>query len=216
MGLSTELIFIEGGSDDNTLSEIKRVIKKYRGRKKIKLIEQREPNGKAEALKMGMQKATGDIVIIHDADLTVSPTVMKKFYNVLKTKTRAYVQGTRFVYPMAKHAMPTINKLGNNFFSFLISWLINTKITDAFCGTKALFRKDYQKIISKDFGNYDRFGDFDLIIGAHLNNLKFFEIPVIYYPRIYGKTKLQRFSDGWTYLKMILTAAKKIKLRLFT
>lgn len=212
MGLFTELIFIEGGSDDNTLLEIRRVIKQYRGKKRIRLIEQKGANGKAQALRMGTNEAKGNIIIIHDVDLTVSPKVMSKFYEALKTRKGDYVQGTRFIYPMAKNAMPFMNKIGNIFFSLLISLLIRKRITDAFCGTKAIFRKEYEKIVfDKNFGKHDRFGDFDLIVGARLRNLKFFEIPVIYYPRIYGKTKLQRLSDGWTYLKMIARAAWKMK-----
>ena len=213
LGSSTELIFVEGHSKDNTLSEIKRVINKYKGKKDIKLIMQNEGIGKGDAVRRGFAKAKGDIVMILDADLTVAPEELPKFYQVLRTGKAEYVQGTRLVYPMEKEAMRILNVIGNKFFSLIFSWLLGQSIRDTLCGTKALFRKDYEKIAKNRsyFGDFDPFGDFDLIFGASKLNLKIMEIPIRYKARAYGISNISRFRHGWLLLKMTFFATRKLK-----
>lgn len=213
LGKSLEIIFVEGHSKDNTLDEIKRVIKKCEGRKNIKLINQGKGVGKGDAVRRGFKSATGDILIILDNDLTVAPEEMPKFYHALRLKKGELVQGSRLVYPMEKQAMRLLNIIGNKFFSFAFTWLLGQPVKDTLCGTKAIFKKDYEEIANNRsyFGDFDPFGDFDLIFGASKLNLKIIEIPIRYKARTYGNTNISRFKHGWLLLKMTILAARKIK-----
>lgn len=213
LGKSTELIFIEGHSRDNTREEIKRVIEKYKNKKNILLVDQGKGKGKADAVRKGFNKATGEILIILDADLTVAPEDLQKFYQLLRTNKSEFVQGSRLVYPLEKDAMRFLNKLGNKFFSAVFTWLLDQNIKDTLCGTKALFRNDYNRIAANRsyFGDFDPFGDFDLIFGASKLNLKISEIPVRYYARKYGTTNISRFKHGLLLFQMTIFAARKLK-----
>lgn len=213
IGKETELIFVEGHSKDNTLNEIKKVIKKYKDKKDISLIEQKKSIGKADAVRKGFAKAKGEILIILDADLTVAPEDLTKFYHALRLRKGEYVHGSRLVYSMEKQAMRLLNILGNKFFSLAFTFLLDQPIKDTLCGTKALFKTDYMELTKgrEYFGEFDPFGDFDLIFGAAKLNLKMLEIPIRYHARTYGKTNIQRFRHGWILLKMTAFAAKKIK-----
>ncbi len=212
LGKKTELIFIEGHSKDNTKNEIKRLIKKN-NRKNIILVNQGNGIGKADAVRKGIKKATGEIIIIFDADLTVDPVELFKFYDVLKRRKAEFVQGSRLVYPMEKQAMRMLNIFGNKFFSVLFSFLLDQQIKDTLCGTKGLFRSNYIQIEKNRsfFGDFDPFGDFDLIFGVSKLNLKIIEIPIRYKARRYGETNIQRFRNGLTLLRMTILAAVKLK-----
>lgn len=213
LGSKTDLIFVEGHSKDNTREEIKRVIEKYKNKREILLVNQGKGVGKGDAVRKGFAKATGDILIILDADLTVPPEELPKFYQVLRVRKGEYVQGNRLMYPLEKEAMRLLNILGNKFFSLAFTWLLDQPIKDTLCGTKAIFKTDYEKLIKNRsyFGDFDPFGDFDLIFGASKLNLKMLEIPIRYKARAYGTTNISRFKHGWLLLKMTFFAAKKIK-----
>lgn len=213
LGKSTELIFVEGHSKDNTRKEILRIINKYKNKKNILFVDQKEGVGKADAVRKGIQKSSGDIIIIFDADITVSCDQVLKFYHNLRLRKGELVQGSRLVYPMEKQAMGFLNILGNKFFSLAFTWLLDQPIKDTLCGTKAFFRNDYEKIAKNRsyFGNFDPFGDFDLIFGASKLNLKIIEIPIRYKARTYGSTNISRFKHGFLLLKMTIFAARKIK-----
>lgn len=212
LGSSTELIFVKGNSRDDTLNEIKRVIKKYPDRN-IKLIKQGKGVGKGDAVRKGFAKTKGDILMILDADLTTPPEDMPKFYQALRSGQTEFVMGSRLVYPMEKEAMRFLNILGNKFFSLSFSFLLDQQIKDTLCGTKVLFRNDYEEIVRARsyFGDFDPFGDFDLIFGASKLNLKISEIPIRYKARTYGTTNISRFKHGLILLKMTLFAAKRLK-----
>lgn len=212
MGKKTELIFIEGNSSDNTRERILHAIKNNTS-KRIILIDQDGGIGKADAVRRGIRVANGEILIIFDADLTVLPEDLPKFYEALVSNKAEFLQGSRLVYPMEKEAMRFLNIIGNKFFSIIFSYLLDQTIKDTLCGTKIFFKKDYSNIIKnqKFFGNFDPFGDFDLIFGANKLNLKIKEIPVRYLARSYGKTNIKRFYHGWLLLNMAIIAAKKIK-----
>ncbi len=213
LGTSTELIFVEGGSSDSTPSEIRRVIAKYGKARPIRLISQGKGVGKGDAVRKGFMKATGDILMILDADLTVQPEELPKFYEALRTRKGELIMGSRLVYPMENQAMRFLNILGNKIFGILFSWLLDQPIKDTLCGTKALFKKEYHEIANnrRYFGNFDPFGDFDLIFGAARLHLKIVEIPIRYAARTYGSTNISRFRHGWLLLKMTLFAARKLK-----
>lgn len=214
-----EIIFIEGHSTDKSWEEINKQISKYKNHKnnsrqiKVKAYHQ-TGKGKADAVKLGFDKAKGDILMIYDADMTVDANDLLKFYDVLANSKAKFANGSRMVYPMEKDAMRTLNKIGNKLFGILFSWILGTKFKDTLCGTKALWRKDYIKY-KKDYLNYlklDPFGDFALIFLAIKNKLKIFEIPVRYKERVYGTTNIKRFRNGLQLFRMTIIAFLEFKI----
>jgi SAM-dependent methyltransferase len=206
-----EFIFIEGHSKDGTYQEINRVKEMYPG-KKIKTAVQ-TGTGKADAVREGFEMAEGDILMILDADLTTPPEDMPKFYRAISSNRGEFINGCRLVYPMEKEAMRFLNYLGNKFFSWFFSYLLDQHVKDTLCGTKVLLKSDYEKIKTnrKYFGDFDPFGDFDLLFGASKLNMKITEVPVRYKQREYGSTQISKFKHGWLLIRMSLFAAVKIK-----
>ncbi len=216
IGSKTEVIFIEGHSKDNTLKEINRCIKKYKKSHPhiFKIIKQKGI-GKADAVREGFKQAIGEILIIYDSDMSVDPNDINKFYYALITHKGEFINGSRLIYPMQKNAMQFLNILGNKIFSFIYSWLLGQKIKDTLCGTKALWKKDYQKIKTEDFfGIYDPFGDFELLLGAGKLNLKIIDLPIRYFERTYGSTNIKRFKNALELFKFSLIGIKKLKMRI--
>ncbi len=212
MGKSMEIIFIEGNSTDDTWQKIQEIAEKYKHSHNIK-IGQQEGKGKGDAVRKGYSMATGDILMILDADLTVPPEDLPKFYEAIATRKGDFINGCRLIYPMEKNAMRFLNLLGNKFFSIMFTWLLDQSFKDTLCGTKVIFREDYLHLIKNRayFGEFDPFGDYDLIFGAHKLNLKIVELPIRYQERTYGTTNISRFKHGILLLRMCLFAAKKIK-----
>jgi SAM-dependent methyltransferase len=210
-GTSQEFIFVEGHSGDNTYEEMLRVQKEY-GDKKITVFKQ-SGKGKGNAVREGFQAATGDILMILDADLTTPPEELPKFYRALADGKGEFINGCRLVYPMEKEAMRFLNHLANKFFGWFFSYILGQRLKDTLCGTKVLFKADYEKISRNRsyFGEFDPFGDFDLLFGAAKLNLKITEVFVRYRERTYGSTQISRFKHGWLLLKMSLFATGKIK-----
>ena len=169
--------------------------------------------GKGDAVRLGFEKAAGDILMILDGDVTVDPAALPRFYEAIRGGRGEFINGVRLVYPMEKEAMRPLNFLGNKFFSLAFSWLLGQPIKDTLCGTKALHREDYARIVRNRhyFGEFDPFGDFDLLFGAAKLNLKIVELPVRYGARRYGTTNIRRWRHGWMLLKMVAFAARRIK-----
>ena len=210
-GTHQQFIFVEGHSSDQTYEEMLRVQKKY-GNKDILVIKQ-NGKGKGNAVREGFDRAVCDVLMILDADLTTPPEDMPKFYEAIAGGKGEFINGCRLVYPMEKQAMRFLNYLGNKFFGWFFSYLLGQRLKDTLCGTKVLFRRDYEKIQANRayFGEFDPFGDFDLLFGAAKLNLKITEILVRYREREYGSTQISRFRHGWLLLRMSLFAATKIK-----
>ncbi len=211
IGSSLEVIFVEGHSTDDTLEEIKRVKRKYSSRN-IKVYTQ-EGAGKGDAVRKGFREASGDILMILDADLTVSPEDLPKFYRAIVDGKGDFINGCRLVYPLADQSMRLLNIFGNKFFSLVFSWLLDQRIKDTLCGTKVLWKKDYERIEKGRafFGDFDPFGDFDLLFGAAKLNLKIVDLPIRYQERTYGTTNINRFRHGWLLLRMCFFAMNKMK-----
>jgi SAM-dependent methyltransferase len=211
-GKHLEIIFIEGHSSDNTWDQIQTVQKRYLQTHDIKIARQ-DGKGKGDAVRKGFSMATGDILMILDADLTVRPEDLPKFYDAIVSGKGEFINGSRLVYPLEKHAMRFLNTLGNKFFSVMFSWILEQPIKDTLCGTKVLFREDYMKLIKNRifFGDFDPFGDFDLLFGAFKLNLKIVDLPIRYHERKYGSTNISRFRHGSLLLRMVVYAAAKIK-----
>lgn len=213
-GKHIEIIFVEGNSTDDTWAKIQEIQKKYKDSHDIKILQQ-PGKGKGDAVRAGYDIATGDILMILDADLTVPPEQLPKFYNALAQNKGGFINGTRLIYPMEKNAMRFLNTLGNKFFSMAFSWLLEQPIKDTLCGTKVMFRKDYLTLTANRsyFGDFDPFGDFDLLFGAFKLNLKIIDMPIRYQERIYGDTNISRFKHGLLLLKMWWFALFKIKFK---
>ncbi len=211
MGGGTELIFVEGHSKDHTWAEIQRVAALHPGRK-IKIMQQ-AGKGKGDAVRMGFAAATGDILMILDADLTMPPEELPKFYEVLASGRAEFANGVRLVYPMDEKAMQFLNLCANKAFGLIFTWLLGQPVKDTLCGTKVLSRAHYERIAANRayFGDFDPFGDFDLLFGAARLNLKIADVPIRYKERTYGTTNIQRWSHGWLLLRMVLFAARKLK-----
>jgi len=210
-GRSQEIIFVEGGSSDGTWEEIQRVVAAYPG-VTIKAMKQ-TGKGKGDAVRLGFAAATGDVLMILDADLTMPPEDLPKYYDALAEGKGEFINGSRLVYPMEREAMRLLNLIANHIFSALFTYLLNQRYTDTLCGTKVLLRRDYEAIAANRayFGDFDPFGDFDLIFGASKLNLKTAEIPIRYAAREYGETQISRWRHGWLLLRMVIFAFRKLK-----
>jgi ubiquinone/menaquinone biosynthesis C-methylase UbiE len=214
IGTETEVIFVDGNSTDGTVAKIEAAIAKYGDARKITLVHQGDGRGKGDAVRKGFEAATGEVLMILDADLTVAPEDLPKFYDALLAGKGEFVNGSRLVYPMESQAMRFLNFLGNKFFGLAFSWLLGQRITDTLCGTKVLSKRDYEAIKAgrSYFGNFDPFGDFDLLFGAARLNLRLVDLPIRYHDRTYGTTKISRFRHGLLLLRMCGVALKRLKL----
>ncbi|PWU00312.1 MAG: glycosyl transferase [Terriglobia bacterium] len=210
LGSRTELIFVEGHSTDNTLAECRRVQSQFPDRN-IRVLAQ-QGRGKRDAVELGFSQASGDIFMILDADLSVNPEDLEQFYEAVASGKGDLVNGCRLVYAMDPKAMRFLNLLGNKFFALLLSRFLGQLVKDTLCGTKVLSRENYERIQRSRsyFGDFDPFGDFDLLFGAAKLNLKIVEIPVRYRQRMYGTTNINRFRDGFLLLRMCRVAANKL------
>jgi hypothetical protein len=211
MGRGTELIFVEGHSRDGTAAAIEQAIAAHPSRQ-ARLLRQTGA-GKGDAVRLGFAMARGDVLMILDADLTVPPEDLPRFYRVIRSGKGELVNGVRLVYPMERQAMRLANLAGNKLFSLAFSWLLGQPIKDTLCGTKALRRSDYERLAAgrAHFGEFDPFGDFDLLFGAARLNLEIVEVPIRYRERTYGTTNIRRWRHGWLLLQMCVVAAGRIK-----
>lgn len=211
MGKYTELVFVEGHSKDQTFEEIQRQAKQFPNQV-VKFFKQ-TGKGKGDAVRLGFAEASGDILMILDADLTMPPEYLPRFYSALVENKGEFINGVRLVYPMEQEAMRFFNIIGNKFFSLAFSWLLGQSIKDTLRGTKVLWTKDYEQIANNRsyFGNFDPFGDFDLLFGATRLNLKIVDLPIRYKERTYGTTNISRWKHGMLLLRMVAFAATRIK-----
>jgi SAM-dependent methyltransferase len=212
MGRGTEIIFVDGSSTDGTVEAIERHLQRA-SRPRMKLIHQGAGKGKGDAVRKGFAAASGDVLFILDADLTVPPEELPKFYAAISEGKAEFVNGSRLVYPMEGEAMRFLNSVGNKLFGVALSALLEQRLKDTLCGTKVLLRRDYERIAAARgfFGDFDPFGDFDLLFGAAKQNLKIVELPVRYRARTYGETKISRFRHGAQLARMTAIAFRKFR-----
>ena len=211
MGAGTEIIFVEGGSKDNTFETIEKAIEQKPDRD-CKLFRQ-TGSGKGDAVRLGFERATGDVLMILDADLTVPPEDLPRFLDAWSSGKGEFINGVRLVYPMEDASMRFLNQVGNKFFSLAFSWLLGQSIKDTLCGTKVLAACRYRAIAENRsyFGDFDPFGDFDLIFGAAKLNLKIVDLPIRYRSRVYGETNISRWRHGLLLLEMVAFAVRRMK-----
>ncbi|MEM9295369.1 MAG: glycosyltransferase [Planctomycetota bacterium] len=213
MGAGTELIFVEGNSSDATWDTIQRVAAEHEGWGKGVQTMQQDGKGKGDAVRKGFDAATGDVLMILDADMTVPPEDLPRFFDAWCSGKGEFVNGVRLVYPMADQAMRLFNLMGNKFFSYAFTWLLGQPVRDTLCGTKVLSRADYRRVADgrQYFGDFDPFGDFDLLFGAAKLNLRICDLPIRYQARTYGDTNIDRWSSGVLLLRMTAYAARRLK-----
>lgn len=215
MSEDQELIFVEGNSLDKTWDEINTVISESHGQvRNIQLRVIKQPGiGKGDAVRAGFEIARGDILIVLDADLSVPPEELPRFIESLQNGVCEFANGSRLLYPMERHAMQFLNILGNRLFGITFTFLLGQQVRDTLCGTKALWARDYQKIVlnRSHFGDFDPFGDFDLLFGASRLNLRIRDVPVHYKERTYGSTNISRFRHGALLIRMTLIAARRLR-----
>jgi hypothetical protein len=213
-GALTEIIFVEGHSSDGTWEEIQRVTSEWDGRAGLRVRAlQQVGKGKADAVRLGFSKATGEVLTILDADLTMPPEKLTRFFDAYCQGAADFVNGTRLVYPMEGEAMRFLNRLGNVFFAKLLSFVLDVRLGDSLCGTKLVSRRDYERFVRwrNDFGDFDPFGDFELLFPAAVLGTGIIDIPVYYRARTYGSTNIRRFRDGAILFRMSMTGLLRIK-----
>lgn len=211
MGAGTEIIFVEGHSQDDTWDQIQQAAAS-RPDRRIKTLRQ-TGRGKGDAVRAGFAAATGEILMILDADLTMPAAELPKFYDVIASGQAEFANGVRLVYPMDEKAMPFLNLCANKAFSLIFTWLLGQPVKDTLCGTKVLTRENYERIAKNRgyFGDFDPFGDFDLLFGAARLHLKIADVPIRYRQRTYGSTNIQRWRHGVLLLRMMAFAARKLR-----
>lgn len=212
LGCEIEIIFVEGHSSDGTWEEILRVARVYRDRYRVVAVQQ-SGTGKADAVRLGFAQARQSLLIILDADLTMPPEMLARFYEAYCQGYGDFINGSRLVYPMEGEAMRFLNRLGNIFFAKALSVVLDQRIGDSLCGSKLVARHDYQRMVAwrRDFGDFDPFGDFELLFPAAVLGLGIVDIPVRYLARTYGETNIRRFRHGLLLLKMTWIALVRIK-----
>lgn len=212
MGPHDEIIFVEGNSTDDTWETIQQVYDR-RGEERNIVISKQEGKGKGDAVRKGFSLAKNDILMILDADMTVPPEDLPKFYEAIVSNKGEFINGSRLVYPMQAGAMRFLNLIGNKFFAVAFSFVLSQRFKDTLCGTKVMTRSNYEKLASNRsyFGNFDPFGDFDLIFGAARMCLKIVEVPITYRERVYGETNISRWRHGVILLFMLIFSARRIK-----
>ena len=213
-GVPVEVIFVEGNSSDGTWPAIQRVVADSAGGSVRVRAYRQAGRGKQDAVRLGIQKATNDLVTILDADLTMPPEMLVRFYRAYRDGLADFINGHRLMYPMEKDAMRFLNWLGNIFFAKLVSWLAEVSVGDSLCGTKMLRRADYALIEAwrRNVGIVDPFGDFELLFFASTLGLGIIDVPIRYKARSHGATNIRRFRDGFLLLCYCARAFGQFKL----
>lgn len=213
LGCEAEIIFVEGHSQDGTWEEIQRVVAAYSSKFKLAAFRQ-TGKGKGDAVRLGFEHASGEVLTILDADLTMPPELLGRFYEIYCQGLAEFVNGTRLLYPMEGEAMRPLNRLGNIFFAKALSAVLGNRLGDSLCGTKLVARHDYARMVAwrKDFGDFDPFGDFELLFPASILGLGIVDVPIRYRARVYGTTNISRFRHGLMLLRMTLTGLLGVKL----
>lgn len=213
MGRFTEIVFVDDRSTDATADRVREAMAAYPERP-IKLVDG-PGQGKGAAVRAGLEHATGDVLMILDADMAVMPEDLPAFFDAITENKGEFINGSRMVYPLSGEAMRTANILGNKAFAALFTFLLEQRIKDTLCGTKVVMRHNYRKIVAarEYFGDVDRWGDYDWIFGAAKNNLKIVELPVHYVDRVAGRSKMtKRFRNALIMLRMCWLAFRKLKM----
>ena len=205
MGSYTEAIVVDDGSSDGTAAMVKPELNRDIT---IKLISNQTNRGKGHAVRVGFDHAVGDVVMILDADMAVMPEELPRFLHLMEVGVADFVNGTRVIYPMEAKSMPVLNYFGNKCFSIILSWIMEQRVSDTLCGTKAMFRKDYKRMSLQD----SSWGDFDLLFGAAKLCLRMRELPVHYKVRKAGESKMKAFRHGWILLRVCFKGFAELRL----
>ncbi len=208
-----QVVFVEGHSTDGTWPEIQRVAAAYADRFEI-LAMQQTGKGKCDAVRLGFEHCTGDVLTILDADLTMPPELLGRFYDAYCGGFADFVNGSRLLYPMEGEAMRFLNRLGNVFFAKALSFVLGNRLSDSLCGTKLVARHDHARFVAwrQDFGDFDPFGDYELLFPASILGLGIVDVPIRYRARTYGSTQIHRFRHGWQLLEMTFSGLFRVRV----
>ncbi len=211
-GAGMEVIFVEGHSTDGTWQEVLRATESTQDLT-IRAFQQ-SGKGKADAVRLGFSHATGDLLTILDGDLTMPPEMLLRFYDAYHDGHGDFINGSRLVYPMEDQAMRFLNRLGNIFFAKILSSVLDVQLGDTLCGTKLVHRRDYERMVAwrRDWGEFDPFGDFELLFPAATLALAVVDVPVRYRDRTYGSTNIARFRDGLRLAGMATLGLFRIRM----
>ena len=194
MGSKTEIVVSDDGSTDGTRGLVLKIMDTD---PRVRLVGVDTNQGKVHAVRAGFDAAKGDVLMILDADMAVPPEELPKFMKPFEDGTATFLNGTRLVYPMEGRAMKILNYVGNKLFCFLVSFILHQRISDTLCGTKAVLKRDYSRMIR---GDKERWGDFEMIFGAARLKLRIEEIPIHYDERQAGSSKMKAFLEVWYFL----------------
>ncbi|MCU1381845.1 MAG: glycosyl transferase, family 2 [Acidobacteria bacterium] len=208
-----EVVFVEGHSTDGTWDEIQRLMPRYTASFAIAAFQQ-TGKGKGDAVRLGFARATGDVVTILDADLTVPAAALPRFYEAYRDGVGDFINGSRLVYATESGAMRPLNRLGNVLFAKALSTVLSARLGDSLCGTKLFARRDSDRFTAwrRDFGDFDPFGDFEMLFPAAVLGLGIVDLPIRYLARTYGDTNISRFRHGWMLLKMTAIGFFRVRL----
>ena len=169
-------------------------------------------------MRAGFAAAKHDVLMILDGDLSVRPEDLPKFYRAVADGPRRARErlAPRLRRRARRDALPE-HARQQDLLARCSALITGQHVKDTLCGTKVLRRDDYERIAAARsyFGEFDPFGDFDLLFGAARLNLKIVDLPVRYQPRTYGETNISRWRHGWLLLRMTGFAFWKFRVALF-
>jgi ubiquinone/menaquinone biosynthesis C-methylase UbiE len=205
LGSRTELIIVDDGSKDGTAALVNPAL---RSDIDVKVVSYSPNVGKGNAVQRGFERATGDILMILDADLTTHPEELGPLYEAMSTGRAEFVNCTRFVYPMDGQAMKFANYVGNKVFTIAVSLVMDRRVSDTLCGTKAMFRTDYEHFTM----GRDPWGDYDFLFGAAQLRLAVCELPVHYRDRLAGVSKMNSMKHAKNLVRMCLHGFRQVQI----
>jgi glycosyltransferase involved in cell wall biosynthesis len=197
---SVEFVIVDDYSTDHSVSIVNSFIE---GKDEFRLYQHETNQGKGAAVKTGIRFAKGDLFLIQDSDLELSPSDIPSMLTAMKELDVEFINGSRYLPGVIRPLASYKRYMANKFFTNLTSVLINVRLTDMACGYKLIHRNLYNKIEIKE----NRFGfEAELIIKAlriKRNNVA--EVPVKYFPRNAGEGKKLSSYDAfkilWTIFK---------------
>lgn len=205
---NVNICLVDDCSEDQSFNIVQTFIDKNK-LQNIKIYKHEKNKGKGAAVRYGISKTSGDIIIIQDADLELIPDDIPAMINALTSLDVHFVNGSRYLPGISRPLSSYKRYLANRFMTWLTSLLINVKLTDIACGYKLFYRELYNELDIKE----NRFGfEAEIIIKAiryRKNNIT--EVPVNYFPRNKGEGKKIRSIDGLKILFTILKYSFKVK-----
>lgn len=187
-----EVLIVDGGSTDGTIDEARRL------RHDVRIIEELRP-GKGRALRTGFEEATGDIIVMIDADGSMDPLEIPTMVAVLEAGADV-VKGSRFLQGAGTDDMGLLRRAGNGSLRLLVRALFGGRYSDLCYGYMAFWR-DVLPAFDGDAPGFEV--ETFLNVRALAAGLRIAEVPSFERDRISGESHLNTFRDGWRVLRTI-------------